>query len=124
MDKPNVIRDKSYSFALKIIKLYQSLASRHEYVLSKQVLRSGTGIGANVEEALAAQSRPDFHTKLTIAYKEARETNYWLRLLSDSQIMSIDYSSHLKDSEEIIRILNAITRKTKSARKSSVGLNS
>lgn len=96
------------------------MASHQEYILSKQLLRSATSIGANVEEALAAQSRPDFHLKMTIAFKEARETHYWLRLLKDSNWMEIDYSTYLKDSDEIIRILNAITRKTKVAKKQAV----
>lgn len=90
MAKPNVIQEKSYSFALKIIELYRKLASHQEYVLFKQMLRSATSIGANVEEALGAQSRPDFHMKMTIAFKEARETHYWLRLLNDSNWMEID----------------------------------
>ena len=124
MAKQNVIQEKSYSFALKIIGLYRKLASNQEYILSKQMLRSGTSIGANVEEALAAQSRPDFHMKMTIAFKEARETHYWLRLLKDSNWMNIDYSAYLKDSDEIIRILNAITQKTKFAKKQDLVSNS
>lgn len=113
MEKKNIIQEKSYLFALKIIKLYKSMASKNEYVISKQILRCGTSIGANVEEALGAHSRADFHAKMIIAFKEARETNYWLRLLKDSQMIDIDYLPYIKDSEEVIRILNAITRKTR-----------
>ena len=82
------IKEKSYSFSLKIIRFYQHLTQqKKEFVLSKQLLRSGTSIGANVEEALAAQSRKDFLHKMSIASKEARESNYWLRLLRDSNIV-------------------------------------
>lgn len=82
--KENVIKDKSYQFALMVIDLSKYLIQRNEFVLSRQLLRSGTSIGANVEEALAGQSRADFLSKMSIASKEAREANYWLRLLRDS----------------------------------------
>ena len=72
---PNIIKEKSYKFALEVIKLYKSLQTQNEYVLSKQLVRAGTSIGANVEEATAAQSRKDFISKMSIASKEARETN-------------------------------------------------
>ena len=82
MKEDNVIQLKSYNFALRMVKLYRFLTEKKkEYVLSKQILKSGTSIGANVEEALGAQSKADFICKLAIAYKEARETLYWLRLL-------------------------------------------
>jgi len=81
--KENILVDKSYSFALRIIKLYKYLCeNKKEFVLGKQVLRSGTSIGANIEEACGGQSRKDFYAKINIAHKECRETNYWLRLLS------------------------------------------
>lgn len=83
--KDNLIQKKSYDFALQIIALYRKLCKANEFVLSKQLLRSGTSIGANVEEAQAGQSRADFISKMSIASKEARETNYWLRLLRDSR---------------------------------------
>jgi four helix bundle protein len=86
--KENAIRDKSYTFALRIIKLCQWLRESKHYEMSSQLLRSGTSIGANVEEALAGHSRKDFLHKMTIASKEARETNYWLRLLKDSEILT------------------------------------
>jgi four helix bundle protein len=81
MKKDNVIRDKSYAFALRVVKLYQFLINeKKEFVLSRQILRSGTSIGANVEEAIGGQSGRDFQSKIAIAYKEARETHYWIRI--------------------------------------------
>ena len=85
----NLVLTKSYSFAVRIVRLYQHLsAQKKEFVLSKQVLRSGTSIGANVEEAIGGQSRADFVSKMAIAYKEARETSYWLRLLKDTDYLT------------------------------------
>src|SRR5690554_5817458 len=90
MKTENLIADKTFDFALDIIDFYIQLKDEKEYVLSKQLLRSGTSIGANVEEAIAAQSKKDFINKMSIASKEARETKYWLRLLSESKIVSVD----------------------------------
>jgi four helix bundle protein len=88
MEKENVIAKKSYDFAIRIAKLYKHLSSdKREFVLSKQVLRCGTSIGANVEEAIGGISRKDFKAKMSIAYKEARETDYWLRLLHDTEFI-------------------------------------
>ena len=113
MKKNNLIKDKTYEFALDIIRLYVKLCKHKEFVLSKQLLRSGTSIGANVEEATATQSRKDFISKMAIASKEARETNYWLRLLWDSKFCgSIDLSDLIKKSEEIVRIITAIVKTT------------
>ena len=108
----NVILDKSKSFALRIIKLYQYLCeNKKEYVLSKQILRSGTSIGANAKEGANAQSKADFNTKMYIAYKEANETEYWLELLHESgYIDDKAYESIYYDCKEIIKILAAITR--------------
>ena len=116
MKKQNLILDKSFEFALKIIELYKFLLSEKEFVLSKQLLRSGTSIGANVEEATAASSRKDFINKMTIASKEARETKYWLSLLQKSQLVKHDYTTFIEASDEIIRIITAIvkTSRTKS----------
>ena len=84
----NPALEKSFSFALRIVKLYQHLSEKKkEFVLSKQVLRSGTSIGANLEESRGAQTPSDFQTKISIAYKEARETSYWLRLLFASKYL-------------------------------------
>jgi four helix bundle protein len=113
MKKPNVIKDKSYQFALEVIRLYKTLQVQNEYVLSKQLVRAGTSIGANVEEATAAQSRKDFISKMSIASKEARETRYWLRLLKDSKIYDkIDFSGPIKKSDELIKILASIVKTT------------
>jgi len=87
--KENILKEKSYKFALRMIKLYKFMTVEHkEFVLSKQVLRSGTSIGANIEESIYAQSKSDFVHKLSIAQKEASETNYWLRLLRDSDYIN------------------------------------
>lgn len=107
----------SYNFALDIIKVYKQMLNQSEFVLSKQLIRSGTSIGANVEEATAAQSRKDFISKMSISSKEARETNYWLKLLRDSKLCDdIDFSHLIKESEEIIKILTSIV-KTSQTRK-------
>ncbi len=113
--KENPVRDKSYGFALRIIKLYKYLVDeRKEYVLSKQVLRSGTSIGANVEEAIGGQSRKDFLAKISIAYKETRETHYWLRLLRDSEFLDKGAAQPLLyDCDELLRILGSIQKTTK-----------
>ena len=111
MSKKNTIKDKSYSFALRIVKLYSFLQKKQEFVLSKQIIRSGTSIGANVEEASAAQSKKDFISKMSIASKEARESNYWLRLLRDSKLVSKERIQPLIDeSNEILRLLTSIVK--------------
>ena len=109
-DKENIILDKSFDFALKIIQIYKEMKNQNEYELSKQLLRSGTSIGANVEEATAAYSRKDFAAKMSISSKEARETKYWLRLIQHSQIVQIEVSDALEKTEELIRILTAIVK--------------
>ena len=109
---PNLIQEKSFDFALRIIKLYSSLQEQREYVLSRQLLRSGTSIGANVTEAGAGQSRKDFLSKMCIASKEARETKYWLLLLNKSELTQLDVSGELRDVEELIRILTSIVKTT------------
>jgi four helix bundle protein len=109
MKEENLIKDKTYKFSLKIIELYKFLALKNEYVLSKQILRSGTSIGANVEEAQAAQSKKDFLAKLSIASKEARETLYWLRLLNDSGFIE-NYSNKDTVFIEINSIINILTK--------------
>lgn len=111
--KNNIIQEKNYGFALKVVRLSKNLQGSTEYILSKQLLRSGTSIGANVEEALAGQSRKDFISKMSIALKESRETRYWLRLLQDSKVVDLDYSIHIRDVDEIIRILSSIVKTTK-----------
>ena len=115
MKNDNVIVDKSKVFALRIIKLYKHLCNeQNEYVISKQVLRSGTSIGANVKEAIRGQSKPDFYSKLNIALKEASETEYWLELLYESDYISKDaFDSIYIDCQEIIKILVSITKTQK-----------
>lgn len=108
----SIIQKKSFEFALEIIRLYQELQDRREYVLSKQLLRSGTSIGANVEEASAGQSRRDFLAKMSIASKEARETKYWLKLLQKSNLVDIDLTNELKQVNELINILTSIVKTT------------
>jgi len=111
--KENLIKDKSFDFAKSIIGLYLQLIEKHEYVLSKQLLRAGTSIGANVEESTAAISTKDFIAKLTIASKEARETRYWLRLLNETELTKdLDYKSYLSSIEEIVKILTSIIKTT------------
>jgi len=83
--KDSIVKNKSYAFAVNVVRLSRELRQRHEFELSKQVLRSGTSIGANIEEALAGISKRDFTAKMSIASKEARETHYWLRLVQDSE---------------------------------------
>lgn len=114
MKQDNVIQIKSFQFALKMIALYKTLTENKEFIISKQLLRSGTSIGANVEEAIAAQSKKDFVAKMAISSKEARETKYWLRLLNESRYIEIDYTEYLKDIEEIINILTAIVKTSQS----------
>ncbi len=111
----NAILEKSIAFALRIIRLYQYLSQqKREYVLSKQILRSGTSIGANVTEAQCAQSRNDFYAKLYIAYKETAETLYWLYLLyAGGYIEWNGYNSMLTDNQEILCLLSSITKSTK-----------
>lgn len=110
--KENIIQIKSYAFAVKIVKVYKHLCeNKKEYVLSKQLLRSGTSIGANVEEAIGGQSEKDFFAKLTIAYKEARETHYWVRLLTDTEYITKEESeSLLFDIEELLKIIGSIQK--------------
>jgi len=108
--KENVVQRKSFLFAIRIINLYKYLtAEKKEYVLSKQVLRSGTSIGANIEESIGGQSEKDFLSKLAISYKEARETIYWLKLLRETDYLSNqEFESIIEEAEEICRILAKI----------------
>lgn len=111
----NAIKDKSKQFALDIINLYQVLTEeKKEFVLSKQLMRSGTSIGANVREAQRAQSIPDFYAKMNIALKEAEESLYWLELLVESGFLQeLDFHHYYSSCEEIVRLLVAITKQQK-----------
>lgn len=110
--KKNIIKEKSFEFALRIIKLYKYLKSDHmEFVLSKQVLRSGTSIGAMVREAEHAESKADFIHKLAIALKEANETEYWIELLYKSDYIQEDqYKSISIDNKELLKLLISIIK--------------
>jgi four helix bundle protein len=110
MQKDNLIQQKSFGFSLMIIELYKKLSTANEFIISKQLLRSATSIGANVEEAIAGQSKKDFLHKMSIASKEARETRYWLKLLDKSQIVTINYQLCLQEVESIINILTKIVK--------------
>ena len=112
----NVIEQKSFDFAVRIVKLCKFLRANHqELLLSKQLLRSGTSIGANVAEAQQAQSRPDFVSKLSISLKEAAETKYWLRLLHKTDFLSdLEFESIFMDCVELEKILVAILKTTNS----------
>ena len=110
MKEDNVVLEKSYALALRMVKLYGYLTEeKREFVLSKQILRSGTSIGANMEEAVGAQSEKDFLSKISIGYKEARETRYWLRLLNDSGYLEEEQAQSLfMDIKEMLKLLGSI----------------
>ena len=114
MKEHNVIKDKSKKFAVRIIRLYQFLIeSKHEYILSKQLLKSGTSIGANIKEAIRGQSKADFGAKMNIALKEASETEYWLELLYETDyITQKEFDSIIEDCRELLKILTAIVKTT------------
>lgn len=111
----HVLRKKSYTFAIEIVRLYKQLITgEHEYVLSKQMLRSGTSIGEMVKEAEHAQSKKDFLNKMNVALKEANETEYWLMLLKDSSFITVEvYYTYNISCNELIRILISIVKSTK-----------
>lgn len=113
--KENVLKERSYAFALRIIDTYKQLTLQQgEFVLAKQMLRSGTSIGANIEEADTAHSKRDFLSKVSISYKEAGETKYWLRLLKDSKYLENDAANTLIcDADELIKIMTTIIKTTK-----------
>ena len=115
LEKDNVLVDKSFLFAIRIVKLYKYLCDeKQEYVLSKQLLRSGTSIGANISESQEAQSKNDFISKLSISLKEARETNYWIKLLHETDYLSAkEVESMLNDLTELIKLLVSIIKTTK-----------
>ena len=107
----NIVKQKSYEFALRIMKLCTQLRNGNRYEVSNQLLRSGTSIGANVEEALAGQSRKDFFAKMSIASKEARETNYWLRLVKDAGLFDKQrLQGIISESDELVKILTSIVK--------------
>lgn len=115
MKKENIIYDKSYQFAIRIVKAFQHLTEKKkEYILSKQLLRSGTSIGANVAEANGAVSKADFSNKISIAYKECLETKYWISLLKDTKYIDEKTFNSINDeADEIAKILFTIIKSTR-----------
>jgi len=115
--KVNAVRDKSFGFAVRVINLYKFLqTNKHEFTLSKQILKSGTSVGACIRESENAESRSDFIHKLSIAQKEVNETIYWLELLETSKFISVDqFKSLNRDAVEIIKLLTTIIRSLKSS---------
>jgi four helix bundle protein len=113
--KENILLDKTFAFSVRVVNAYKYLLKEHrEFVLSKQFLRSGTSIGANAEEAIGAQSRNDFVSKLSIAYKEARETKYWIRILQTTGFFDRKQGASLmQDADELLRIIGKIQVTTK-----------
>ena len=110
----NIVEEKSFEFSVRIVNLYKYLTTRQEYVMSKQLLRSGTSIGANVCEAQQAQSPMDFLSKMSIALKEAYESDYWLRLLQKTEYLNKDeYNSIISDCRAITKLLVTIVKSTK-----------
>ena len=115
MKNHNPLIEKSYAFSIRIVKTYQLMVQeKKEFVLSRQILKSGTSIGANSEEAQGAQSKRDFIAKVFIAYKEAKETHYWLRLFRDTDLLDKKLTiSLLNDCNELIRIIVAVLKSSK-----------
>ena len=113
--KDNILLDKSFAFAIRIVKLYKYLSQdKKEFILSKQLLRSGTSIGANINEAQDAQSKNDFISKLSISLKEARETKYWIELLRETDYLTDKEANNiLEDLIEVIKLLVSIIKTTK-----------
>jgi len=110
----NPVREKSFEFALEIILLNRALIQEREFVISKQLMRSGTAVGAIVEEAIGAESKRDFLHKMSMAHKEAREAHYWLRLLDASELLSgTDLTGPISRANELVSLLTAITRTVK-----------
>jgi len=114
MKKENPLLNKSYAFAVRITKLcFQIQEEKKEFILTRQFLRSGTSIGANAEEAVGSQNEKEFYHKLTISYKEARESHYWIRLMGDTNLISFEMKEELLDDvEELLRIIRSIQKTT------------
>lgn len=110
----SIVLDKAFQFCLKVIRLCYNMKAEKEFVLSQQLLRSGTSIGANINEALGGYSTKDFQYKMSISLKEAQESEYWLRLLSESELFAYDFRQLIEDSKEIQRILTSIIKTTRS----------
>jgi four helix bundle protein len=119
MKSENIVQEKTFAFAIRIVKLYRYLCEeKKEFIMSKQLLRCGTSVGANIEESIGGQSDKDFLSKLSISYKEARETRYWIKLLVATDYLNQEQAeSMLNDAEEICKILGKIqiTLKTRNS---------
>jgi len=117
IERENIVKDKSYKFALRIVNLYKFLTDTNkEYVLSKQILRCGSSIGANIEESIGCSTKKDFVNKISIAYRESRETRYWLNLLFDAKYIEKKiYESLIADCEELIKLTGKIISSSKKA---------
>ena len=115
MKTENIVADKSKAFAIRIIKMYRYLCNeKKEYILSKQIMRSGTSIGANVKEAACAFSKPDFYNKIGVALKEASESEYWLELLHETEYLTdVQFNSIYSDCQELLKLLMSISRTKK-----------
>jgi four helix bundle protein len=114
MEKKNIIKEKSFAFAIEIVTIYKILSEKREFVLSKQMLRSGTSIGANIREAEHAQSKADFIHKLSISLKEANETEYWLDLLFETNYLTESEFQNIKIKiVEILKLLTSIINTSK-----------
>lgn len=115
-NKKNVVQEKSFGFAVRVVKLYKFLVEeKKEFTLSKQLLRSGTSVGANIEEALGGYSKKDFRAKMSISYKEIRETKYWLRLLKETDyITPPQFDSMHSEAEELAKMLFRIIQNSNS----------
>ena len=115
MINDSIVYKKAYAFSIRIVRAYQYLCSnKKEYVLSKQLLRCGTSIGANIAEANGAISENDFSAKMSISYKESLETKYWLSLLKDTEYIKVEeYDRHFKDADELAKMLFSIIKKTR-----------
>ena len=110
--KKSIVQEKSIKFAFKVIDLYKKLIEEREYVLSKQILKSGTSIGANIHEALSGFSKRDFAAKMSIASKESNETDYWITLMDYAQFVEHDYADLKSDNNELNRMLKSIVKTT------------
>lgn len=108
--KNSLVKEKAFLFSLDMLKLYKTLIHHKDFILSKQVIRSATSIGANINEALAGLSTKDFTAKMAISSKEARETLYWLELLKQSRFIEYDYDPLIQQSKELVRMLTAIVK--------------
>jgi|AntRauTorcE11897_2_1112592.scaffolds.fasta_scaffold11190_1 four helix bundle protein len=116
-DYQGPVYEKSFEFALAIIELYKKLIDQKEYVLSKQILRSGTSVGANIVEASAAYSKGDFAYRMSVASREARESNWWLLLLKKSQLVAVDLNDEIESCDELIKLLTSIVKTSQNSLK-------